>query len=108
MKEMRTFVWCTYRDWSFQVLEALLDLKDWRCGLVITTLDCRYDFSVIEAAGIAIMRIDPRTGLKAGADGFVVDAHAGVSCVGHSGPHSRRTFQNRAKSHGITPVMSLR
>ena len=85
VKEMRTFVWCTYRDWSFQVLEALLDLKDWRCGLVITTLDCRYDFSVIEAAGIAIIRIDPRTGLKAGADGFAAVRNLYPAVVFHYG-----------------------
>jgi methionyl-tRNA formyltransferase len=82
---MRTFVWCTYRDWSFQVLEALLDLKDWRCGLVITTRDCRYDFSVIEAAGVPVMRIDPRTGLKAGADGFAAVRDLHPSAVFHYG-----------------------
>ncbi|MFO1109732.1 MAG: formyltransferase family protein [Bradyrhizobium sp.] len=85
MKELRTFVWCTYRDWSFQVLEALLDLEDWRCGLVITTADCRYDFSAIEAAGITVMRIDPRTGLKAGADGFAAISDLHPAAVFHYG-----------------------
>jgi methionyl-tRNA formyltransferase len=85
MNDLRTFVWCTYRDWSFQVLEALLDLPDWRCALVITTPDCRYDFSMIEAVGIPIMRIDPRTGLKAGADGFVAISDLHASAIFHYG-----------------------
>jgi len=33
----RLFIWCTYRDWSFHVLEGLLDLPGWRCGLIVTT-----------------------------------------------------------------------
>jgi methionyl-tRNA formyltransferase len=85
MNASHTFVWCTYRDWSFQVLEALLDLKDWRCGLVVTTLDCRYDFAVIEAAGIPVRRIDPRTGLKSGADGFAAIHDLNPSAVFHYG-----------------------
>jgi len=85
VKDMRTFVWCTYRDWSFQVLEALLDLKGWRCGLVVTTHDCRYDFTAIEAARVAVMRIDPRTGLKSGADGFSAICDLRPSAVFHYG-----------------------
>jgi methionyl-tRNA formyltransferase len=85
MISKRTFVWCTYRDWSFQVLEALLDIEDWRCGLVVTTQDCRYDFSIIEAAGIPVKRIDPRTGLMADADGFTAISDVHPSAIFHYG-----------------------
>jgi len=85
MKERRSFVWCTYRDWSFQVLEGLLDLDGWRCGLVVTTHDCRHDFATISAANIPVVRIDPRTGLKSGADGFSAIAGLQPSAIFHYG-----------------------
>jgi methionyl-tRNA formyltransferase len=85
MRDQRTFVWCTYRDWSFQVLEALLDIDDWRCALVVTTSDCRYDFSVIEAAGIPIRRIDPRTELKPEGSGFAAIRDLAPSAIFHYG-----------------------
>jgi len=85
MTDHRSFVWCTYRDWSFQVLEALLDIEGWRCALVVTTRDCRYDFAVIEAAGIPIKRIDPKTELKAGATGFAAIRELGPSAIFHYG-----------------------
>jgi len=66
----RLFIWCTYRDWSFHVLEGLLDLPGWRCGLIVTTPDCRYDFSPFERRGIDILRLDPRRDLKPEGIGF--------------------------------------
>jgi len=64
------FVWCTYRDWSFHVLEGLLDLPGWRCGLIITTVDCLYDFDGFECRGIDVLRLDPHKDLKPDGIGF--------------------------------------
>ena len=64
------FVWCTYRDWSFRILDGLLDLDGWRCGLIVTTEDCRSDLTRFEARCIPVIRIDPRHDLKEGAVGY--------------------------------------
>ena len=65
-----TFIWCTYRDWSFHVLEGILDTHSWNCSLIITTHNCQYDLSLFERRGIEIIRIDPRNDLKNGGIGF--------------------------------------
>lgn len=65
-----TFIWCTYRDWSFHVLEGLLDIYSWNCSLIVTTHNCQYDLSLFERRGIEIIRIDPRNDLKNGGIGF--------------------------------------
>jgi methionyl-tRNA formyltransferase len=66
--DAKTFVWCTYRTWSFRILEGLLDLPGWRAGLIVTTPDCRHDFSLCERHGIPILRDDPRATLKDGGE----------------------------------------
>jgi methionyl-tRNA formyltransferase len=65
-----TFIWCTYRDWSFRVLEGLLDIPSWNCSLIVTTHNCQYDLSPFERRGIEILRIDPRNDLKSDGIGF--------------------------------------
>jgi len=62
----RSYVWCTYRDWSFHILEGLLDLPGWRAGLVVTTPGCKYDFDRLEKRGVPILRVDPKQDLKEG------------------------------------------
>lgn len=65
-----SFIWCAYRDWSFHVLEGLLDIQSWRCSLIVTTHRCQYDLSSFERRGIEIIRIDPSNDLKKDAIGF--------------------------------------
>lgn len=45
---MNKYIWCTYRDWSFKILEGIQDLKDCKLELIITTENCVYDFSELE------------------------------------------------------------
>ncbi len=45
---MNKYIWCSYRNWSFNILEGIQDLKDWKLELIITTKDCLYDFSELE------------------------------------------------------------
>ena len=59
-----TFVWCTYRDWSFQVLEGLLNLVGWQCVLMITTENCRYAFERLQQLGIPVLRVNPQEAFK--------------------------------------------
>lgn len=66
----RIYVWCTYRDWSFRILEGLLDLPGWRAGLVVTTPECKYDFDRITKKGIPILRVNPKTDLKEGGEAY--------------------------------------
>ncbi len=68
--DAKVFVWCTYRDWSFHVLEGLLDVSFWHCALIITAHDCQYDLTLFEQKGIEILRIDPRQDLKEGRVGY--------------------------------------
>ena len=42
------FVWCTYRNWSFEILDALIDLNTSKCVSILTTKTCVYDFSKFE------------------------------------------------------------
>ena len=56
----RTFVWCTYRTWSFRVLEGVLDVPSWHSALVVTTPDCVYDFERLRSRGIQVLRADPK------------------------------------------------
>lgn len=65
----RSYVWCTYRDWSFRVLEGILDLDGWRAALVLTTEECRYDFRGLERRNVPILRVDPKIDLKFGGRG---------------------------------------
>jgi methionyl-tRNA formyltransferase len=60
----KTYVWCTYREWSFKILEGLQDLDGWKAGLIVTTPDCRHDFSRLEKRGIPVLRADPKTDLQ--------------------------------------------
>ncbi len=53
------YFWCTYRDWSFALLEAILKIEGAECLGVLTTKDCVYDFSYIESSGVKIIRDDP-------------------------------------------------
>jgi len=82
---MRTYAWCTYRDWSFHVLEGLLDLPDWRCGLLITTEDCRTDLGHFERLGIPVLRIKPSVDLKAGGVGMQALTALRPSAIFHYG-----------------------
>ncbi len=79
------FVWCTYRDWSFRILDGLLDLPRWRCSLIVTTLDCRFDLARFEERGIPVIRIDPRHDLKEGGHGHKTIADLKPKAVFHYG-----------------------
>ena len=48
MANIKTYVWCTYREWSFNILEAIQDLDNWKTGLLVTTENCIYDFKKFE------------------------------------------------------------
>ncbi len=56
---MNKYIWCTYRNWSFNILEGIQDLKDWKLELIITTKDCLYDFSELEKI-TKIVRVDTK------------------------------------------------
>ena len=60
MANKKKYIWCTYRDWSFQILEAIQDISDWETGLIVTTQDCIYDFQKFENRGIPIIKIEPK------------------------------------------------
>lgn len=60
MANKKKYIWCTYRDWSFQILEAIQDSSDWETGLIVTTQDCIYDFQKFENRGIPIVKIEPK------------------------------------------------
>ena len=62
----KTFVWCTYRTWSLEVLEGLLSHPDFRCSAILTTFDCIWDSTPFEAHGIRIFRLPPKSSLKEG------------------------------------------
>src|SRR5881397_3890212 len=79
------FVWCTYRDWSFRVLDGLLDLSDWTCSLVVTTLDCRTNLLRFEERGIPVMRIDARQDLKKNGCGYEAMAALRPKAIFHYG-----------------------
>lgn len=79
------FVWCTYRAWSFQVLESLLDLPGWRPALLVTTHDCRYDFSHFEACGVEVLRIAPERDLAEGGAGHRAILQCNARAVFHLG-----------------------
>lgn len=80
-----SYAWCTYRDWSFQVLDGLLDLPGWRCGLIVTTPGCRTDLSRFERLGIPVLRIDPTKELKAGGAGQIALASLTPRAIFHYG-----------------------
>lgn len=60
MANKKKYIWCTYRDWSFKILEAIQDISDWETGLIVTTQDCIYDFKSFENRGIPIIKIEPK------------------------------------------------
>lgn len=69
--ESKNYVWCTYRNWSFKALEGLQDIDGWKTGLVVTTKDCVYDFSRLQARGIPILRVsDPKKDLREGGEAY--------------------------------------
>jgi folate-dependent phosphoribosylglycinamide formyltransferase PurN len=80
-----TFIWCTYRDWSFRVLDGLLDVSGWSCSLIVTTLDCRSDLSRFEKRGIELIRIDGRKDLKEGERGHNAIAALRPNAIFHYG-----------------------
>lgn len=53
------YIWASYRNWSFQVLEGLLDLENTECLAIVTTLNCSYDFSNFINKGIPVFRDNP-------------------------------------------------
>ena len=57
MADKKKYIWCTYRDWSFKILEAIQDIPDWETGLIVTTQDCIYDFERFENREIPIIKI---------------------------------------------------
>ncbi|MES2856238.1 MAG: formyltransferase family protein [Bdellovibrionota bacterium] len=65
MQKVVTFSWCTYRNWSFEVLEGLVSDPRLKCASILTTPDCTYDFSIFEAKGIRIFRLPPKQSLGA-------------------------------------------
>jgi len=58
------FVWCTYRNWSFEILDALIDLNTSKCVSILTTKTCVYDFSKFEKLGIKVFRMQPKLVFK--------------------------------------------
>ena len=54
------YVWCTYRAWSFEVLEGLLATHDLKCIAILTTKTCTWKFSRFEALGIKVFKMDPK------------------------------------------------
>ena len=85
MAKTRTYVWCTYRDWSFRILEGLLDLEGWRAGSIVTTEACRYDFAPFEARGIPVLRVDPRRDLDDGGRAHQAIVELGPDTIFHYG-----------------------
>ena len=79
------FVWCTYRDWSFRILDGLLDVPAWTCALIVTTLNCRSDLSRFENRGIEVIRIDGRKDLQAGERGYTALAALRPKAIFHYG-----------------------
>ena len=59
MADKKKYIWCTYRDWSFKILEAIQDIPDWETGLIVTTQDCIYNFERFENREIPIIKIKP-------------------------------------------------
>ena len=62
----KTFIWCTYRTWSFEVLEGLLSHPDFKCSAILTTFDCIWDSTQFEARGIRVFRLSPESCFKDG------------------------------------------
>lgn len=54
------YIWASYRNWSFEVLEGLLDLENIECVAIVTTLDCTFDFTHFINKGIPVFRDDPK------------------------------------------------
>jgi len=54
------YVWASYRNWSFEVLEGLLDLENTECIAIVTTLDCTFDFTSFINKGIPVYRDNPK------------------------------------------------
>ncbi len=85
MARDRNYVWCTYREWSFRILEGLLGLQGWRCPTIITTHDCRYDFRAFEQRDVRVLRVDPRKDLAAGHTAFDQIATIAPEAIFHYG-----------------------
>ncbi len=81
----RAFVWCTYRQWSFDVLEGLLDVPGWRCDLIITTEQCKSDLSGFERCGVQILRTDPKTTFLPDQEGLIRVSELQPNAVFHYG-----------------------
>jgi len=64
MSNKITYVWCTYRKWSFKILEAIQDIDNWKTGLIVTTDNCIYNFERFENRGIPILKINPKEAKK--------------------------------------------
>lgn len=55
---VRTYVWCTYREWSLRVLEGIQGHEGWRTGLIVTPTSCVSKLVKFERRGIPILRVD--------------------------------------------------
>ena len=82
---MGNYVWCTYRDWSFKMLEGIYDLEGWRASLIVTTPTCKYNFKRIEKKGIPILRINPEEALKKGGEAYERVKELQPSAIFHNG-----------------------
>ena len=55
---VRRYVWCTYRAWSFHLLEGLQGLEGWQTGLIVTTRSCTASLDAFERRGIPVVRVE--------------------------------------------------
>ncbi len=81
----KTFLWCTYRNWSFRVLEGLCDLPEWKLGGIITTKTCCYNFSRFIENNVPILRVDPKTTFLEGGEGSRLAAETSPDAIFHYG-----------------------
>lgn len=69
-QKTKNYIWCTYRDWSFRMLEGIQGLDGWENSLIVTTPDCSYDFKKLEEQGIEVLRVNPSEDLKEGGKAY--------------------------------------
>ena len=82
---MRQYVWCTYRSWSFQMLEALQSLEAWQTALIVTTKSCRYDLQRFEQRGTPVLRVDPKVCFKEGGEALAAIREVRPDTILHPG-----------------------
>lgn len=64
MPNRKKYVWCTYREWSFKILEAIQDIEDWETGLIITTDNCLYNTDKFKNKNIPVLEVEPKQAKK--------------------------------------------